>query len=305
MTKHASVLMVSLLVTVIAKHDSDLIQAFQQFQKDFAKQYKNQKEIDERFAIFSQNMLNISQMNIKKRSFDEVVFGITQFSDLTPVEFKKKYLTYRPQKRNPENNFIHDFSIPDKVDWVAQGAVNPVRDQGRMGDSVKISYIQMIEGSAKASGKYPLIKLSIQQLTDCATDTNIEDYILKNGLESEENYKPGKPCGYDPSRIAVKVHSFGQIKVGEEYLKNQTSFRPVRVCVDATAFQNYRSGILSSCGTQINHCLELVGYDFTASVPYWRLQNMWGTNWGESGYIRIATGKDLCKISDRADFAVV
>lgn len=303
--KHVSVLMVHFLVSVTAHNDADFTQAFQQFQTDFGKQYKNQEEIDFRFAIFSQNMLNISEMNNKRRSSVEAVFGVTQFSDLTAVEFKSNYLTYRAQKQRPESKFLDNSPTPDKVDWVAHGAVNPVRDQGRTGDAVKISYVQMIEGSAKASGKYPLIRLSVQQLMDCTTDANIEEYILKNGMESEENYKPGKPCGYDPSRIAVKVHSFGQIKTNEDDLRNQTSFRPVRVCVDARTFQTYRGGILTSCGTQINHCLELVGYDFAASTPYWRLQNMWGSSWGENGYIRIATGKDLCKIADAANFAVV
>ena len=45
----------------------------------------------------------------------------------------------------------------------------------------------------------------------------------------------------------------------------------------------------SSCSS-INHGIVLVGWD--DSVGAWILRNSWGANWGESGYMRIAYGKN-------------
>lgn len=59
---------------------------------------------------------------------------------------------------------------------------------------------------------------------------------------------------------------------------------PVSVCLDASNWSFYKSGIFSNCGTVQNHAVLLVGYDENR----WIVKNSWGTNWGESGYINIA-----------------
>jgi len=39
---------------------------------------------------------------------------------------------------------------------------------------------------------------------------------------------------------------------------------------------------LTGCGISLDHCVEIVGYDFTnTSLPYWIVKNSWGTLWGE------------------------
>lgn len=42
-----------------------------------------------------------------------------------------------------------------------------------------------------------------------------------------------------------------------------------------------------ACGTDLDHCVTLVGYDDTATKPYWIIKNSWGTGWGQKGYIWI------------------
>ena len=62
-------------------------------------------------------------------------------------------------------------------------------------------------------------------------------------------------------------------------------------------FQNYYSGIFddSSCSTSsYNHAVINVGYD--KNEGYWKIRNSWSTAWGESGYMRIAYGKNTCNI---------
>merc|ERR1719150_284409 len=173
-----------------------------------------------------------------------------------------------------------------------------------------LSSVGAVEGAAKITGKYPLLKLSFQQILDCCPDCAqspdaTQRYIEKYGLEKEADYKKGSSCGYNASKVAVKVVSFANIPKNEESLKNVTASTPIFACVAAASWQSYRSGILSKCPGSIDHCIEVVGYDFANNPPYWILQNSWGAYWGESGYIRIEAGKNLCKISDDASYALV
>ena len=64
------------------------------------------------------------------------------------------------------------------------------------------------------------------------------------------------------------------------------------VCV-GNQFSNYSGGVFStnessSCSGGTNHAVVLVGWD--DSTGTWLLRNSWGTNWGESGYMRIKYG---------------
>lgn len=64
---------------------------------------------------------------------------------------------------------------------------------------------------------------------------------------------------------------------------------------------SYRSGILdsTSCGTNLNHAVTLVGYGTENGRDYWIIKNSWGTGWGERGYIRIrrtTSGAGICGI---------
>jgi len=40
----------------------------------------------------------------------------------------------------------------------------------------------------------------------------------------------------------------------------------------------------TGCGIRLDHCVEIVGFDFsntTYTIPYWIVKNSWGTAWGQ------------------------
>ncbi|KAL4458947.1 hypothetical protein ABPG75_013812 [Micractinium tetrahymenae] len=46
-------------------------------------------------------------------------------------------------------------------------------------------------------------------------------------------------------------------------------------------------GAPTVASAQMNHAVLVIGYDMTASPPYWLLKNSWGTGWGEGGYFKL------------------
>lgn len=75
---------------------------------------------------------------------------------------------------------------------------------------------------------------------------------------------------------------------------------PLAVEVDALSWQDYQGGVIQhhcSCHAS-NHAALVVGYDTTGEIPYWIVQNSWGTTWGNAGYVYIKIGGNICGIAD-------
>ena len=85
-----------------------------------------------------------------------------------------------------------------------------------------------------------------------------------------------------------------------------TDATPVSVCLDAASWDDYTGGVLradscSSAYIDVDHCVQLVGYDKGAAEPYWKIRNSWGTDWGEGGFIRLAFGNEnMCCVGCEA-----
>jgi C1A family cysteine protease len=80
---------------------------------------------------------------------------------------------------------------------------------------------------------------------------------------------------------------------------------PLSVCLDASSWSSYTSGIMSSCGDSVDHCVQAVGVYPASTDGYWKVRNSWGTSWGESGYIRLAYGANTCDITNDPTYTVV
>jgi hypothetical protein len=278
--------------------------------KEYKKTYDTVEEYSERLAVFADNMERVAKMNAEHVLINgEAVFGVTKFSDLSPKEFKSIYLTYRPSNATKEY-VTFDGPVANDVDWVSKGAVTSVKDQGRCGSCWAFSAVAAIESYAELAGK-GLKVLSAQQVNSCDkrdggcnggnTETAYQYVKGAGGIElnSDYPYTSGGgstgSCKFNSGRVAISITGYKSVGRGESSLKSALNAGPASLCLAASSWQSYRGGILSKCDNNVDHCVQGTGY---SGSSYWRIRNSWGTGWGESGFIRLAQGSDLCKVSD-------
>jgi C1A family cysteine protease len=140
---------------------------------------------------------------------------------------------------------------------------------------------------------------SEQQLIDCTQPygnrgcyggsvINALNFVKDNGIASDTEYPyVGKNENCKRRGGNFKITDFVTVTTCAN-LEKGLAVMPVVVAVDASNWSTYKSGILSTCGTTLNHFALLVG--LSSSSGFWRIKNNWGTSWGESGYIRLALG---------------
>lgn len=298
----------------------EIMEAFQAFQVKYNKKYDD-KEFAKRAAVFAENFEKVQVDNRKHMLLGgEAVFGVTKFMDLTAEEFKAQYLSgYIPSTSNV-TRVVPQATGPlaATVDWRTKGVVTPVKDQGQCGSCWAFSATAAIESYGALSGKYKLEVLSAQQINSCDkvdqgcnggnTETAYQYVQKAGGIETNANYPYTSgtgitgQCKFSSSKIAESISGYKSIAKGEANLKTAVNSGPASICLAASAFQTYSSGILKFCPGQIDHCVQVVGYDDTNSPSYWIVRNSWATSWGEQGYIRLEMGKDLCHVADDATY---
>ena len=201
---------------------------------------------------------------------------------------------------------LNSGNAPDAIDWRNEQVLNPIKNQGRCGSCWAFSTTGALESNV-AVAKGELNSFSEQQLVDCCGDKGYQcqgcngawpewamNYINANGivLESEYAYTAVKgSCKPTPTAKSFLNSAKPWTKLNEDAgsLKEAVaSSGPVSVCVDASNWSLYRSGVFSTCGTtNLNHAVLAVGYQPDGS---WIVRNSWGATWGEQGYIRLANG---------------
>merc|ERR1719248_222484 len=292
------------------------------FKQDYAKDYSGNGEDEQaKFEVFKANVDIIEEHNAKKLSY---WLGVNEFADLTWEEFSSTHLGYKAGSAAsglPKVAFPNITDVADSIDWVAKGAVTPVKNQQRCGSCWAFSTTGSVEGAYFiASGK--LQSLSEEDLVQCDHNgdqgcsgglmDNAFTWISQNGICSEESYpytSGGGVTGTCKKGCTPAVTLTGHTDVpskDENALKAAVSKQPVSVAIEAdkSAFQLYAGGVLDNpaCGTQLDHGVLVVGYGTDGGKDYWKVKNSWGATWGEEGYLRMIRNKNQCGIAQQPSY---
>ena len=239
--------------------------------------------------------------------------------DLHVDEFRANYLMDKAVYKNYtfEEGRLADpvaapsAGLPTSFDWRDKGAITAVYNQGQCGSCWAFSATETIESYNEICGN-GLNHESMQQIVDCDTTaygcnggwtSSAYNYIEQaGGIEPLADYpytaETGS-CQFDASKINEKITGWKYVtqSADESAMQNWAySDGPLSVCVDAASWQFYTGGVITSCGQQVDHCVQVTGWSTQQGTPAWNVRNSWGTSWGLSGYLYVERGKNMCAI---------
>jgi C1A family cysteine protease len=206
--------------------------------------------------------------------------------------------------------------LASSVDWVAAGAVTPVKNQGNCGSCWSFSATGSLEGVYKIKtgtlnsySEQELVSCDIGTFTNHGCNGGLMDYAFKwvkdnGGLCYESAYpytsgttgQNGDCKSHTCDDKSLKLTGYVDVKTNNDAaLASAVAMNPTAIAIQANqpAFQLYKSGVLTgTCGANLDHGVLAVGYGTDSNGgDYWKVKNSWGASWGESGYIRIARGE--------------
>jgi cysteine peptidase B len=298
------------------------------FTKEHGRVYASAAEEQRRFEVFEANLLEAVEWQHKNPHAE---FGVTQFSDYTDEEFRSR-LAFSPSSNRTVEHIFTDEIVAStlagtpSVDWRDKGAVVPVKDQGDCGGCWAFASAATIESAWAIAGN-KLTSLSEQELLACA------DWFPCTGcgggemscafqyLTSDAKGKMATEASYPYTAGAAgkegsckKGTTAGATVTGQKDIPSNegqmatwvASHGPIAIGAHADPWKQYKKGILTSCGSgAVDHAIVIVGYGTEAGEDYWLIRNSWGESFGESGYIRIGRGSNVCQVKSQPITAVV
>jgi lipocalin/C1A family cysteine protease len=290
---------------------------WKEFKQKYNKNYDAQED-SKRFLIFVENLLLIDERNALDTNR---VHGITMFTDMSQDEFETKYnQAIKPSLRSNTKNINNDIKSSGSsfIDWTGV-YTTPVKDQGYCGSCWAFSATEQVESDAMRVFGVTYI-LSPEQTTQCTrgafgcgggwTETAYAYIKGVQGLVQDIDYpytsymgRTGT-CNTDLTKAVMGLTSFTTIggTTSTEIETNMANYMlstgPLSVCLDASSWNSYVGGIMTVCGKNVDHCVQAVGVDTSATNGYWKVRNSWGTSWGENGFIRLSYGENTCDITN-------
>ncbi|KAM4621948.1 cathepsin O [Polymixia lowei] len=292
---------------------------FGSFRKQFRRIYEfSSEEFYLRHLYFQNALKRHAYLNSFSTAQQSANYGINQFSDLSLNEFKDLYLRASLDTAPPYSGLKRD-GLPAKFDWRDKAVVAPVQNQQACGSCWAFSVVGAVQSVQAIAGR-PLEQLSAQQVLDCSFQNQgcnggsttralswLKQTRVKLVPQSEYPYKSKTGiCHFFPQShggVVLKDFSTYDFSGQEEAMMGHLVDQgPLVVTVDAVSWQDYLGGVIQyhcSC-RHANHAVLVVGYDTTGDIPYWIVQNSWGTEWGDEGYVYIKIGGNVCGIADSA-----
>jgi C1A family cysteine protease len=328
-------------IGVTAKYNAEALATFNSWQLLHGKVYTTPKAFDHAMRNFQASVARVAANNARLGPESTFQYGVTKFADLTPAEFKARYLNRKPAPMaHKKIGQMHECqgnqtAVPTHFDWRTQSPnpITKVKDQGQCGSCWAFSVTEEIESMHILKG-HPAINLAPEQIVDCDTtdagcnggDTpTAYQYVVKAGgmeLETSYPYTAGKSghggtCKFTSHNIQAKITGFSWVipecsgSCGSQNMdtvkQELSTVGPFSICVNAEPWQDYNGGVFNdaSCGhaySDLDHCVQLVGY----TPDYWLVRNSWAEDWGEKGYIYVSTSVskgNLCGIMDEVTYA--
>ncbi|CAH8486053.1 unnamed protein product [Schistosoma intercalatum] len=294
----------------------------------YAKQYNDPNEELIRQRIWNKNLIKIQLHNLRyDLGFETYSIGLSRFTDIEWNEFCSMY-KFDKRLIIPESSFIEeDYDVnnigwtPDSYDWRHLNVVNEPRDEGSCIGSYAFAVTAVTESqyALRTSNRK---NFSVQQFIDCTRiygnmgchggyTFTLFIYLQNFGLETEENYPftgEDQDCLANSSDVIVqsigyKFHRHGYETILKWAVYNEGPY-VISMNIDEK-FLHYKSGIYQSdtcTHYNLNQSMLLVGYGYdNDGNDYWILQNNWGTNWGEQGYVKVLRNNwNMCGIASMA-----
>jgi len=287
---------------------NDLEAQFREFLETYRVGYSNSDEYAYRLDVFAENMKKVEQYNLEN---PEAVFGVTQFSDRTPEEMERMMGLIMPAEADTEIVHVEPINA-SSVDWAHMWS--SVKNQASCGSCWAFSAAAAFESryALHKGSKTAGTSFSEQELVDCDTKSsgcnggwmdNAFTYLKSHAFCTGAKYPyhaKKESCQVSKCAGGPTDKAFADIARGNENsVLSALAHGPISVAVDASKWSAYKSGIMSSCGTSLNHGVTLVGYDAGAHAV--KIRNSWGSGWGEHGYIRLKTG-NTCGYANNASY---
>ncbi|XP_035524927.1 cathepsin O isoform X3 [Morone saxatilis] len=290
----------------------DFISFTEQFHRSYV---ANSEEFDLRHLCFQNATKRHAYLNSFSTVAQSAKYGINQFSDFSQEEFRDLYLGASADRALlfPGLKTGKTEGLPAKFDWRDKAVVAPVQNQQACGSCWAFSVVGAVQSVHAIDGSQ-LVELSVQQVVDCSFQNEgcnggspvqalkwLKQSKMKLVPQSEYPYKAktGICHFFSQSHGVVAVKNFTAYDFSgqeEAMMGHLVEHGPLAAIVDAVSWQDYLGGIIQHhCSSQrSNHAVLVVGYNTTGDIPYWIVQNSWGTTWGNEGYVYIKIGSNVC-----------
>eukprot|EP00030_Apusomonadida_sp_AF-17_P002331 a339306_516.p2 GENE.a339306_516~~a339306_516.p2 ORF type:complete len:346 (-),score=129.74 a339306_516:14-991(-) len=261
-------------------------------------------------------------------------FGMTEFADMTPEEFKAVYTmkSFAPPPLNPSRlrRPLYASAAPLNFTWndADPPVVTKVKKQKSCGGCYAFAATEGVE-SAWARAGNELVELAPQAIISCDADDGgchggdsetALVWVIENGgmpLESEYPFedKTGTCNKTAIAHVAAEIDGYfnptlnrSESDMAQALYENS----PLIICLStSTEWQLYTGGVFPErlCHGSMDHCVDLTGYNLISNgndtLPYWVLRNSWGDKWGIGGYMWIQYGVNACKLAEFPSIPIV
>jgi len=239
---------------------------------------------------------------------------------------------------------------PKKINWVTKGATTPVKDQESCGSCWAFSVTENFESMWFLSGRdiptlapQQLVDCDPQSYGCRGGWTYWAfEYLMSpatGGQEGEVSYPytatgqgQDTNCKFNASAVIATLTNFtfavpqcaqspchdndAALQQAVSVAGGKVTAAPFSICVNAAIWSDWTGPqplTASECPgnlEDIDHCVQLVGYDLTNATMggYWIARNSWNTNWGQQGFMYLAfdaNNVNTCGLGDVVTFANV